>query len=92
MDIVNRIDLDKRVTAAHQEARFERLQRNRRVRGRVNVLFDDAAREQEKQRNLALDKKDRFRTLRHVGVVVGCTNHNAPRQPRGRKREGSPKA
>lgn len=72
MNIVNRIELDKRVTAAHQEARYERLQRNRRARGRVNVRLDDAAREQLKQRNLTLDKKGRFRTLRHVGVVVGC--------------------
>lgn len=77
----NHIDLDRRVTEAHRQARYERLQRQRRGGGNANVLLDDAARDRLKQANLAVDKKDRFRRLQHVGVIIGCTNENAPRLP-----------
>lgn len=81
MVLVNHIDLDRRVTEAHRQARYERLQRQRRGGGRANVLLDDAARDRLKQANLAVDKKDRFRRLQHVGVIIGCTHENAPRLP-----------
>ncbi|KAH0173001.1 hypothetical protein KCU67_g1491, partial [Aureobasidium melanogenum] len=81
MVLVNHIDLDRRVTEAHRQARYKRLQRQRRGGGRANVLLDDAARDRLKQANLAVDKRDRFRRLQHVGVIIGCTNENAPRLP-----------
>jgi hypothetical protein len=48
MVLVNHIDLDRRVTEAHRQARYERLQRQRRGGGRTNVLLDDAARDRLK--------------------------------------------
>ncbi|KAH0347093.1 hypothetical protein KCU81_g3626, partial [Aureobasidium melanogenum] len=81
MVLIERIELDRRVTQAHRDARYQRLQRARRGAGRVNVLLDEATREREKQANLTIDKKDRFRRLPLVGEIIGCTNENAPHLP-----------
>ncbi|KAG9692848.1 hypothetical protein KCU95_g6754, partial [Aureobasidium melanogenum] len=81
MVLIDRIELDSRVTQAHRDARYQRLQRARRGAGRVNVLLDEATREREKQANLAIDKKDGFRKLPLVGEIIGCTNENAPHLP-----------
>lgn len=81
MVLIDRIELDRRVTQAHRDARYQRLQHARRGAGRVNVLLDGATREREKQANLAIDKKDRFRKLPLVGEIIGCTNENAPHLP-----------
>ncbi|KAH0365356.1 hypothetical protein KCU65_g6148, partial [Aureobasidium melanogenum] len=81
MVLVDHLELDQRVTQAHRDARYQRLQRAGRDAGRMNFLLDDATRECAKQANLAVDKKDRFRKLPLVGEINGCTDEAAPHLP-----------